>query len=365
MTVVKKIGLGLTGILVVAGVIFIIMNRAGHTDASFKLVKVERGTIVDKALAIGRIDPENEIGIKSKISGLVKKIYVEIGDSVRAGDPLIEIAPDPTPLEYAEAKRGVELAALAYDNAKRDFDRSQEMLTKKLISDQEFERARQKLDETDLQRKLAEERLSLIEKGKTTVADKSVESILRSPITGTILARKVNQGDPVVPLTTYQEGTELLTLASMANLIFKGTVDEIDVGKLKVGMPADIKVGAIPGAKVKGILYKISPKARKEDNTVLFDVEIHLTEVADTTVLRAGYSANAEIVINRKDSVLVLPERLVTFRSDSSYVEIPNELGEPKEISIKTGLSDGLQLEILAGLDTGQQVIERPPKKIE
>jgi HlyD family secretion protein len=362
----KKIGLGILGIVVVAGLIFIVMNRSGQSDASFKLIKVARGTIIDKALAIGRIEPTTEIAIKSKISGLVKRLHVEIGDSVRVGDPLLEVAPDPTPLEYAEAKRSVELAAVAYDQAKRNFDRSQGLRDRNLVSPDELERIRQTLDETDLRRKLAEEKLALIEFGKTTVADKAIESVIRSPINGTILARHVNEGDPVVPLTSYQEGTELLTLASMEVLLFKGTVDEIDVGKLQVGMPVDLKIGALPSAPLKGTLYKISPKARKEDNTVLFDVEIHLATIPDTVTLRAGYSANAEIVINRKDSVLVLPERLVTFRADSTYVEIPTgKAGEAKEIPVRTGLSDGLQVEILAGLDEGADVIERPPKKIE
>jgi HlyD family secretion protein len=192
-------------------------------------------------------------------------------------------------------------------------------------------------------------------------------TILRSPVAGTVLARHVNQGDPVVPLTSFQEGTALLTLASMELLLFKGTVDEIDVGKLTVGMPVDIKIGALPDAKVTGELYMISPKARKEDNTVMFDVEISLKEVAGGAQLRAGYSANAEIVINRKDSVLVLPERLVTFRADSAYVEVPSpdKPSEAKEIPIKTGLSDGLQVEILAGLEQGVEVIERPPREIQ
>jgi HlyD family secretion protein len=363
---VKKIGLGVVGIIVVAGLIFIIQNRSGHSDASFKLVKVDRGTIIDKALAIGRIEPDNEIAVKSKISGLVKKIYVEIGDSVTVGDPLIEVAPDPTPLEYAEAKRSVELASVEYDNALRENNRVKEMLAQKHISQQESEKAQQRLDEADLKRKLAEERLSLIESGKIKIANKAVESIIRSPVSGTVLARQVNQGDPVVPLTTYQAGTELLTLASMEHLLFKGTVDEIDVGKLHVGMPVEIKIGALPNSKITGDLYKISPKARKEDNTVLFDVEIHLKDVADGALLRAGYSANAEIVINRKDSVLVLPERLVTYRADSAYVEIPGvKADEAKEIPIQTGLSDGLQVEIIAGLDQGQNVIERPPKEIK
>ncbi|GAB4319655.1 MAG: efflux RND transporter periplasmic adaptor subunit [Candidatus Zixiibacteriota bacterium] len=361
----KKISLIVVGLVVVAALVFMVFKRSGRTDNSYKFVNIERGTIVDKALAIGRIEPDNEIAIKSKISGLVNRIFVEIGDSIRAGEPLVEIKPDPTPLEYAEAKRNVELAAVAYDHAKLDFDRAKDLLDKKHISDQEFEDARQTLDEMDLRLKLAEEKLSLIESGKTNIADRAIESVIRSPITGTVLARHVNEGDPVVPLTSFQDGTELLTLASMERLLFKGTVDEIDVGKLKEGMPVNIKIGALPDAVVKGTLYKISPKARKEDNTVLFDVEIRLTEVQDGVALRAGYSANAEIVINKKDSVLVIPERLVTFRSDSAFVEIPDDLGEPTEIAIETGLSDGLQVEVIAGLEDGDSVIERPPKEIQ
>ena len=361
----KKIALGFVVLAAAAALVFMVFKRSGHSDNTFTFVTVERGTIIDKALAIGQIEPDNEIAIKSKISGLVNRIFVEIGDSVRVGDPLIEIRPDPTPLEYAEAKRNVELAAVAYDHAKREFDRSEDLQDKEHISAQDFEKARQLLDETELRRKLAEEKLSLIESGKINVADRSIESVIRSPITGTTLARHVNEGDPVVPLTTFQEGTELLTLASMERLIFKGTVDEIDVGKLNEDMPVDIKIGALPDVTVKGKLYNISPKARKEDNTVLFDVEIQLIEVQDGISLRAGYSANAEIVINRKDSVLVLPERLITFRSDSAFVEIPNELGEPKELAIETGLSDGLQVEVIAGLQDSAKVIERPPKEIE
>jgi HlyD family secretion protein len=361
----KKIGLTLVVLAVVIALVFMVFKRSGRTDNPFTFVDVERGTIVDQALAIGQIEPDNEIAIKSKISGLVNRIYVEIGDSIRRDDPLIEIRPDPTPLEYAEAKRNVELAAVAYDHALVDFNRAKDLREREHISDEDVEDARQMLEEADLRLKLSQEKLSLIESGKTKVADRSVESIIRSPINGTVLARHVNEGDPVVPLTSFQAGTELLTLASMERLIFKGTVDEIDVGKLREGMPVDIKIGAIPDAAVKGNLYKISPKARKEDNTILFDVEIQLTEIPEDIALRAGYSANAEIVINKKDSVLVLPERLVTFRSDSAFVEIADDLGEPQEVAIETGLSDGLKVEVVAGLDDGTKVIERPPKEIE
>lgn len=360
----KKISFGVIIIAVIAVAIFLVFNKDGQSDAKYTLVDVERGTIIDKAMAIGRIEPENEIAVKSKISGIVKKIYVEIGDKIQAGQPLVEIRPDPTPLEYAEGKRNVEIAEVALNAAKRDLERTQNLRDSKHISQKELDDATSVHEEADLRLKLAREKLALIESGKTMIADRTVESIIKAPVTGTVLSRDVDEGDPVVPLTSYQSGTELFSMAPMTELVFRGTVDEIDVGKLTEGMDAEIKIGALPDAKVKGTLYKISPKARKEDNTILFDVEVALTEVG-SELLRAGYSATAEVIIQRKDSVLTLPERLVTFRSDSAFVELLNELGEPAESLITTGLSDGLKLEIVSGLDDSVQVVQRPPKEIK
>jgi len=361
---IKKIFLGLFVLAVVAVLLFLVFHGNGKSDAEYTLVNVERGTIVDKAMAIGRIEPENEIAVKSKISGIVKRIFVEIGDNVKADDPLVEIRPDPTPLEYAEAKRNVEIAEVGVNATKRDLERAKNLREKRHISQKELDDAMTSYDEADLRLKLAREKLALIESGKTRIADRTVESVIKAPIKGMILSREIDVGDPVVPLTTFQPGTELFSMAPMTNLVFRGTVDEIDVGKLHEGMEADIKIGALPDQKVTGTLYQISPKARKEDNTILFDVEIALTEIGEQ-MLRAGYSATAEIVITRKDSVLMLPERLVQFREDSAFVELLNELGEPAETLITTGLSDGLKVEIVSGLAESTQVVQRPPKEIE
>ena len=360
----KKIFFGVIGLAVVAVLVFMVFNKDSKSDAEYTLVDIERGTIIDKAMAIGRIEPENEITVKSKISGIVKKIYVEIGDEIKAGQPLLEIRPDPTPLEYAEAKRNVEIAEVELNATKRDLERTQNLREKKHISQKELDDAKTLYEGADLRLKLAREKLALIESGKTTIADRTVGSIIKAPISGMVLSREIDEGDPVVPLTSFQSGTELFSMAPMTELVFRGTVDEIDVGKLSEGMEAEIKIGALPEAKVKGILYKISPKARKEDNTILFDVEVVLTEVGEE-LLRAGYSATAEVIIQRKDSVLTLPERLVTFRNDSAFVELLNELGEPAESLITTGLSDGLKVEIVAGLEDSVQVVQRPPKEIE
>lgn len=155
----------------------------------------------------------------------------------------------------------------------------------------------------------------------------------------------------------------LFTVADMKKLIFKGTVDEIDVGKLKEGMQTEITVGALPGKPVTGILDKISLKARKEDNTTVFPVEI-IVQPAEGQMLRAGYSANANIIIQKKDSVLAIPERVVTFRNDSAFVNIPEGADGKKEVFIKTGLSDAIFIEVISGLKEGDEVLEKEVKEI-
>jgi HlyD family secretion protein len=169
----------------------------------------------------------------------------------------------------------------------------------------------------------------------------------------------------VVPLTSYQPGTELASVADMGDLIFKGTVDEIDVGKIAVGLPCRIKVGALPDDIVTGHLSRIAPQAQKNEGATLFDVEIELDE-GQTIVLRAGYSANADVVIREKNDIVLLPERLVLFEDDLTFVEIPGvgPEAEPEKIEIELGLSDGLNVEIVSGLAEGDQVVQRPPKEI-
>jgi HlyD family secretion protein len=342
---------------------FFLLGSTKEKKDGVKLVDVTKGTIVDKALAIGRLEPRQEVQVKSKISGIVTKLHVDIGDDVKAGDQLITIAPNPTPLEYSEAKRMLDLAKVDYQNAQTIFQRNNELHDKKLISQAEFDISQTQISESELRLRMAEEKLDLLQKGVT--ADGKNQNTIISPIDGTVLEKLVNEGDPVVPLTSYQAGTPLLTMAPMTNLVFKGTVDEIDVGKLVDEMPVDLKIGALPNEKLTGRLSKISPKAKKQDNTTLFDIEVEIVD-AGSKALRAGYSANAEIIISKKDSILMVPERLVTFVMDTAKVEIQDTISKKIEFKlIKTGLSDGLNIEIKEGLALGEKVVERPPKEIK
>jgi HlyD family secretion protein len=362
---VKKISIVAVVVVVVAGAVFLFArDGSANKDDGLKTVVVAKGSIIDKALAVGRIDPKRQINVKSKLPGIIEKIHVEIGDKVNVGDALFTIAPDPTPLEFAETKRQLELAQVSFDNQKRELDRKNSLRDKQLISNQEWESQRSQYEESELRLKLAKERLALIETGHIETADRQVDNVIKSTVRGTVLTLAVEEGDPVVPLTTYQAGTDLMTIAYMEDLIFKGNVDEIDVGKLYEGMPVEIEIGALPNQKIKGTLTKISPKAHKEEGSTLFEVEIQITDARDMT-LRAGYSANADIIITRKDSILVVPERLVKIADSVSTVEIKDSLGQVTTRKIKTGLSDGLNIEVSEGLKEGELVVERPPREIK
>lgn len=365
MTMKSKIVLTSTGAVAVVVAGFLIFGGSGNSnEEALPNVKVTKGNIVEKALAVGTIEPENEISIKSKVSGVVRRIYTDVGTYVRAGQPLLEVKPDPTPLELADAKRQVELAEVERTNISKELKRQESLIAKHLISDREYEESQRHSQEAELRLKIAKERLALLESGKVQIGETEIESIIKAPIDGYVLSKTVEVGDPVTPLTSYQEGTVLMRIANMEKLLFKGTVDEIDVGKLREGMSADIKIGALPTDTITGSLRKISLKAEKKENATVFPIEILIPKGKNAT-LRAGYSANANVIIQHKDSVLVLPERVVTMRNDSSFVKVVLGPGKEEERYIRTGLSDAINIEIISGLKVGDEVAEKPVKKIE
>lgn len=363
---VKKIVFLVVVIAVIGSVLFFAIDGSASKEEGYKTFPVEKGSIIDKALAVGTLDPRQEISIKSKIPGIVKKVYVEIGDQVDVGDPLFDIAPDPTPIELTQAKRDVEIRQVSYDNSKRELERLEGLKEKNLVSNQEFDNVKTQCEEARLRLELAKETLSLIEKGHSTSSSTGahVDNIIKSPISGTVLSKLVEEGDPIVPLTTYQAGTDLMTLAKMDDLIFKGNVDEIDVGKLYLGMTAEIEIGALSSQeKIEGKLTKISPKAHKEEGSTLFGVEIEIPE-SGSSYLRAGYSANADIIIRKKEDILLIPERLIRVKDSVQYVEVQDTLLNIEERQIETGLSDGIKIEVTEGVDEGEMLVERPPKEI-
>jgi HlyD family secretion protein len=355
-------------VLAAAAVGVYALTRGGHgDDGERKLVTVEKGSITEKALAVGQIQPRQKFSTKSKISGIVKRCMVNVGDKVRAGDPLFEIAPDPTPQELTDVDRQLDSTMASYDRAKAEFERAQELSRNGVLPKSELDVKREAFELAKVAVAKAEQQRELTRRGRVQTDTVSMESIIRAPAAGTVLTRAVNPGEPVVPLTSYQPGTELAAIADMSDLIFKGTVDEIDVGKLKMGLPARIKVGALPTDVVTGHVARIAPQAQQKDGATLFDVEIELDPTTNVT-LRAGYSANADLIIRERKDVLTIPERVVIFEDGGkkTFVEVPGatEKAPPVKTAVKLGVSDGLNAEVTEGVALGAKILERPPKKL-
>jgi len=360
------VGLVLLAAVAVGSYAFVRSHKPG--DGGIKLVDVTTGSITEKALAVGQIDPRLKFHVKSKISGNVKRCAVEVGDVVKPGDVLFEIVPDPTPTELIEAQRQVDSTRSAYTRAEADYGRARELQRQGVLPQGQLDASKDTYEQARIEQARARDGLDLIQKGRVTGGGQALESVVRAPAGGVVLERLVNPGDPVVPLTSYQAGTDMATIADMHELLFKGTVDEIDVGKLQAGLPARLKVGALPEAAVTGHLSRIAPQAREKDGARLFDVEIELDPAAGVT-LRAGYSATADVVIREKKDILIVPERLVQFEADGkkAFVEVPaaDPASEPKKVAVDTGLSDGLNIEVTSGLKKGDKVVQRPPKEIK
>lgn len=354
---------GISGLVIL--IFFYFLFAHGKKEEPFKFVAVARGDILEKALAVGTIEPEKEVKVKSTIPGIVSEVLFKVGDTIGVGMPLFNISPNPTPLEYVEARRSMEVAEVTMKKLKGDWERQMEMFKRSLISKSDMEAVESSFQEADLKYKIAMDRLELLEKGRISMSNREINSLIKSPANGIILSQSVFQGDPVVPLTNYQPGTELCSLADMGSLRFKGTVDEIDVGKITAGMDAEIQIGALPETKIDGRVVRIYPKAKKEGNATLFDIEISISPPAGTT-LRAGFSATASIRIRDRKQVLLLAERLVLFENGKRFVEVLEGQGDKtKKVEVQTGLSDGLNIEILSGVREGDKVVERPPREIK
>ena len=339
-------------------------KKSGETGP--KTVEVTVGAITDKAQAVGDIEPKQRFAVKSKIPGIIKNCFVEVGDKVKAGDPLFEIGPDPTPSERTGVGRATDRAQATYDRSKAKYERYKGLQNSGIISKQDYEDAKETYELSKVALAEAEENRDIALKGRIDTGSAKVESVIRAPADGTLLTRAVNPGDPIVPLTSFQPGTELAAVADMRELLFRGTVDEIDVGRLQEELPARIKVGAIASAEITGKLTRIAPQSRVKDGATVFDVEITL-DPGQKTALRAGYSCNASIIIQEKKDVLLLPERVVFYEKgkEKASVEVPDPSSKSstKKAEITVGISDGLNVEVLSGLKKSDKVLEKAPKE--
>ncbi|WP_373073850.1 efflux RND transporter periplasmic adaptor subunit [Zeaxanthinibacter enoshimensis] len=309
-----------------------------------------------KTVATGKVVPEDEIEIKPQISGILEKIYMNEGAEVKAGDLIATIKVVPNEQALNQAQGRVRNAEIALANSKIEFDRNKKLFDKGVISNQAYNNLKLQYDQAVQELENARADYQIIRRGSAG-GSSSANTNIRATVDGTILEIPVEEGDQVIQSNNFNDGTTIATIADLGKMIFEGQVDEGEVGKLQLGMPLEISLGAIEDKKFDAKLRFIAPKGIEEAGAVQFKIEGDVN-IEDDFMIRAGYSANASLVLERRDSVLVIPEALLQFdkKTDDPYVEVA--VGDQKfeRRDIEIGISDGVNVEVLSGLAESDKV---------
>lgn len=313
--------------------------------------------IIKKTVATGSIVPRKEIELKSQVSGVVEKLYVEAGNVVTQGQLIakIKIIPDVVTLNNAEAS--VKNATINFKNAEKEMKRQQNLFDQKVISEYEFN---QYLLEYNLAKQAlesAENNLDLIKEGASKKSQ-NVSNLVRSTADGMVLDVPVKEGTFVIESNTFNEGTTIAFVADMNEMIFEGKVDESEVGKLKEGMDLSLTIGALDTETFQASLEFISPKGVEEEGAIQFPIKAEVN-LKDNAFLRAGYSANADIVLEKKENVLAIKEQNILFEGNKVFVELQTAPQQFERREIAVGLSDGINIEVLSGLSKNDMVKKR------
>lgn len=318
-----------------------------------KISDIQKSTIVT-----GKIEPRNEVAIKPQISGIITDLYKRAGDAVKEGEVIakVKVIPDMGSLSSAQSR--VRLSEINLKQAQIDFAREQKLFEQKLVSADEFDKIKQSLHQAREEKLAAEDNLQVVRDGISKSNAKASSTLIRSTISGLILDIPVKVGNSVILSNTFNEGTTIASVANMNDLIFRGNIDETEVGRLVEGMPMNITIGALQNLKFNADLEYISPKAVESNGANQFEIKAAVRALKGNRI-RSGYSANAEIVLQSAKHVITLPESSIEFSGDSTFVYIVKGQGEKKTYTRKqvvTGLSDGINIEIKSGVTTKERI---------
>ena len=318
------------------------------TDSTF-VTNIEKKTV-----ATGAINPRREIEIKSQVSGVVEKLFVEPGDQIKSGQLIakIKIIPDVVALNNAEAR--LKEAIINHKNSEQEMKRQKRLFDERVISELDYNQYLLTYNLNKQQVEAAENNLELIKEGASKKSG-AVSNLVKSTVAGMVLDVPVEEGNFVIETNTFNDGTTIASVADMSELIFEGKVDEAEVGKLKEGMQLKLTIGALDTVKFFADLEYISPKGIEEEGAIQFEIRAAVKQREDY-FLRAGYSANADIVLDKKEKVLAVKESNVLFEEDKTFVEVAMGEQQFEKKEITTGISDGINIEVLSGLNEDQKI---------
>ena len=318
-----------------------------YQELTPKVTDVLKSTVIT-----GKIEPRNEVNVKPQISGIITEICKQAGDYVQAGEVIakVKVIPDMGQLSNAQAR--VRLAGINLKQAQVDYTREEQLFKKQLVSADEYDKVKQALKQAKEEMVAAEDALEVVRDGVSKSNASASSTLIRSTISGIILDIPVKVGNSVILANTFNDGTTIASVANMNDLIFRGNIDETEVGNLVVGMPMKITIGALQDLKFDADLEYISPKAVENNGANQFEVKAAVRSVKGGKI-RSGYSANAEIVLAKAMHVLTVPESTIEFSGDSTFVYVIKGSDDKKTYERKqviTGLSDGVNIEIKKGI---------------
>ncbi len=340
--------------LVFVGTFVYLYLNSKEEQARFATVQPDRVTIERTTVLTGKIEPRDEILIKPQISGIISEIKVEAGDQVHAGDVIATIKVIPDASQLSSAQNRVNVAEIDLADAKVKYERDKALYEKKVISREEYENTAKTYSRAKSELDAARDAYRIVREGVSQYNASESNTQVRATIDGLVLDVPVKVGSSVIQSNTFNDGTTIATIADMSNLIFRGNVDETEVGRLSLGLPMQISIGAMPDLKPTAVIEYISPKGTDSSGANTFEIKAAL-KLDNYEGLRAGYSANASVSLEKAADILAVPESVVEFSGDSAYVYIltdtvPQQAFTRKAIS--TGISDGINIEVKEGIDS-------------
>jgi len=344
---------GVVALGLVGGTVFYLYEQSKPVQEMAASVMLSKRTIVNKTVATGTVVPDNETTIRPRVSGIVQEIYVEPGDKIKAGDPIAKIRVVPNMAQLNAAESQVEQANIELKDAKRNLDRQKELFDKGVVALAELEQMQIANEKAEQSLISAKSNLQIIREGASKSG--TTNTIVTSTIDGMVLSVPVEKGFTVIESNTFNEGTEIAEIADMHKMIFEGRVDETEVGKIKVGMPIRLTIGALDDVTFDAVLRYIAPKGIKENGAVLFEIEADV-KLQDGLFVRAGYSASADIVLASADSVLAVEERNILFEEEKTFVEVQKDSLLFEKVPVELGLSDGIYAELKTPLSPDARV---------
>lgn len=360
----KYILMALVAVIFIGTFVFLYIKSQPQPEV-YDEFTLQRMDIRKTTVVTGKIEPRNEVNVKPQISGIITEILKEAGETVQEGEVIakVKVIPDMGSLSAAQSR--LRLAEINRKQAQTDYDREKTLFDKGLVAADEYDKIAQALRQAREEVDAAQDNLEVVRDGVSKSNASASSTLIRSTITGLILDIPVKVGNSVILANTFNDGTTIATVANMNDLIFRGNIDETEVGRLSTGMTMKITIGALQDLKFDARLEYIAPKATDQNGANQFEIKAAVNLPSNATNIRSGYSANAEIVLAEAKNVLAVQESAIEFDGDDTYVYVIKGEGDKQTYErrkVQTGISDGIHIEIRSGVKPDERI--RGPKMI-